>query len=240
MLYSNTNKTNKFNSVAIIIPTYNEEKTLPRLLAKVLTASTSGLKKEVIVIDDGSNDNTKQILEQFKKQIKILSHSHNKGKGASIRNGLKHTKSDIIIIQDADLEYDPGEYSQLLKPILEHSADVVYGSRKLSGENPYSSPLFNFGGWLTTAIVNRLFRSNLTDVWTGYKIFNYNVISSIVLRCQRFEFCPEVTAKLLKKNIPIKEVPITYRPRNEKEGKKIKIKDGIQAIWTLFRIRFIG
>ena len=239
MINSNINQTNKFNSVAIIIPVYNEEKTLAKLIDKVLNASTLGLKKEVIVIDDGSSDNTKQILAPFKKRIKILSHHRNQGKGAAIRNGLKHTKSDIIIIQDADLEYDPSEYNKLLKPILDCKTDVIYGSRELSGKNPHSSPLFNFGGRLTTKIVNLLFNSNLTDVWTCYKVFNREVISNITLQCKRFEFCPEVTAKLLKKNIPIKEVPITYHPRNKQEGKKIKIKDGIQGIWTLCRIRFL-
>lgn len=231
----------KAKKISIIIPVYNEEKTIKEIVTRVLNSNTLALQKEIIVVDDGSNDRTKYILNNLKKKnIRILFHKRNRGKGAALRTGFRHATGEVILVQDADLEYSPKEYPKLLKPILTGAAKVVYGSRELSGKNVHSSIFFHAGGKLVTFVANILYGGGLTDEATGYKVFAAKFLKSLPLKCERFEFCPEVTALTLKKREKIIEVPISYSARHKEDGKKIKTMDGIEAIWTLLKIRFKG
>lgn len=237
--------------LSIIIPAYNEERYIREILEKVKKVDLKHLNlvKEIIVVDDGSKDKTTAIAAKV-NGIKLISHVKNSGKGAAIRTGLKHATGDIILIQDADLEYNPAEIAKVVKPIADGKAAVVYGSRYLDPiqksrnksflrkvhRNAYQ--LFYLGGRAITAITNLLYNARITDEATCYKAFRADVIKSIRLRCNRFEFCPEVTAKVSKRGYKIIEVPITYMPRSFEEGKKIKMRDGIEAVWTLLKYRF--
>jgi dolichol-phosphate mannosyltransferase len=228
------------NSISIIIPVYNEMNTIEKIVDRVVKSSTLGLKKEIIIVDDGSIDGTTDLLKKLThKGLKILFIKKNSGKGTALRAGFKKANGDIVIVQDADLEYNPKDYPRIIKPFLNTNLSVVYGSRELSGKNRHSSAIFHAGGRLVTNLTNILFGSKLTDVPTGYKAFKKDVIKKIPLKCKRFEFCPEVTAHILKMGIRIKEVPISYLARHRAEGKKIKAKDGLVAIYTLLRIKFI-
>ncbi len=225
--------------ISIIIPAYNEKNTVLEIVKKVKEVKLRGIKKEIIIIDDASKDGTSEIIKEIKGDgiIKIF-HENNKGKGASVRDGINRASGDIIIIQDADLEYEPKDYPSLIKPIIERKAEVVYGSRILYKNYGYSSYYFMLGGRLVTFITNLLFFSKLTDEPTCYKTFKASVIKNIKINGNRFEWEPEVTAKILKKGIKIKEVPIRYYPRSIEQGKKINWKDGLAAIWTLNKYRF--
>jgi len=228
--------------LSVIIPVYNEEKTIFKVISKAKKSKTYNVKKELIIVDDFSKDNTINILKKIKdKSIKIIYHHKNKGKGSAIRTGLKNSTGDLILIQDADLEYDPNEYSKLLKPILENEAEVVYGSRleaiRKSQRNMYK--LHYFGNLLLTFLTNLLYNAKITDMETGYKLFKSNVIKSINLKAKRFDFEPEITAKVLKKGIKIVEVPISFVGRKFDEGKKITWKDGIAAAYYLLKYRFL-
>jgi len=235
--------------ISIIIPAYNEEKTINKLLEKIAKADTKNVKKEIIIIDDNSKDNTVKEILKFKKNnknksilsIKIIKHKQNHGKGFAIRTGIKQATGDITLIQDADLEYDPNDYYSLIKPILKGKAEVVYGSRRLKKANKQHSGFsFYLGGIGLTLITNLLYPGlHITDEPTCYKVFKTKIIKNLNLKCKRFEFCPEVTAKIAKKHIKIYEVPISYYPRTTKEGKKIKWKDGIEAVWTLLKYKFV-
>ena len=231
--------------LSVIIPVFNEEKTILELLKKVKKADIQKIEKEIIIIDDGSTDKTRDILRKIKsnktkdKNIKIIFQDKNYGKGFAIRTGIKHSTGEIIIIQDADLEYNPDEYYKLIKPILEKKAEVVYGSRILNKNNKISSLGFYLGGKFLTFLTNLLYNTKITDEPTCYKIFKKNILKSIDLKCKRFEFCPEITAKIAKNKIKILEVPISYNPRHKNQGKKIKVRDGIIEIWTLFKYRFV-
>jgi len=235
--------------LSVIIPAYNEEKTIYQLLKKVAKANTRKIKKEIIIIDDCSKDNTFKEVLQFKKRfkkksgyesIKLLRHKGNRGKGYAIRTGIKHARGDIIIIQDADLEYNPNEYYSLIKPILDGKAKVVYGSRRLKKSNKTAGFSYFIGGIGLTFIANLLYPNlKITDESTCYKVFKVDILKSLNLKCKGFEFCPEVTAKLAKKGIKICEVPISYYPRTVKEGKKIKWRHGFEAVWTLLKYKFI-
>jgi glycosyltransferase involved in cell wall biosynthesis len=228
----------KYSKVSIVIPIYNEEHTVYEIIKRVLKSDTLGLSKEVIIVDDGSVDGTRKQLKKIKdKRFKNYFHRKNKGKGAALRTGFKYVTGDIVLIQDADLEYHPEEYPKLLRPFLNSRTKVVYGSRELSGKNIHSSVLFHMGGRMVTTFANLLYGSNLTDEATGYKLFDTQLLQELPLKCQGFEFCPEVTALILKRKIKIKEIPIKYTARHTNEGKKIRAKDGVKAIWTLFRIR---
>lgn len=222
--------------VSIIIPSFNEAKTLPKIIEKLLLVRLD-FSKELIIIDDGSTDKTQEVIKKFSKNknIKIIVNSRNLGKGASIRKALKLTKGDIILIQDADLEYNPKDIPGLLRPFDDKSIKVIYGSRIL-GNNPTSHWTFSLGGKLLTLITNLLFNIKITDEATGYKVFRRDVLDKINLKSKGFEFCPEVTAKVAKLNIKVHEVPISYNPRSVSE-KKIKWWDGVEAIYYLFKYR---
>lgn len=223
--------------LSIIIPVYNERDTIRSVIDAVLGVRLS-LEKEVIVVDDGSSDGTADVLRSLEREnVKVVFQTPNQGKGAAIRRGLPEATGDIVIIQDADMEYDPNDYQSLIDPIIAGEAKVVYGSRQL-GNNTFSYRRFYLGGLVLSWLTNLLYGSKITDEPTCYKVFRKDVLDSIELKCKRFEFCPEVTAKVLKKGIKITERPISYRPRSIEQGKKIRWRDGVEAIFTLFRYRF--
>lgn len=224
--------------ITIIIPVYNEIKTLNQILEKVEKTDFCGLEKEIILIDDGSTDGTKELYSTL--SYKVLYHDVNQGKGAAIRTGLKEATGDIIVIQDADLEYDPVDYKDLIQLILDNKADVAYGTR-LNGGKPSRAFMFHhlLGNKLLTLITNILYNTTLTDMETCYKAFRADFIKDITIKSDRFDFEPEITAKVLKKGARIYELPISYYGREYAEGKKITWKDGFQAIWTLIKFRFV-
>ena len=227
--------------LSIIIPTYNEEKTIKNVIDRVKNVQLKNISKEIIIVDDFSTDNTKIILKKIEeKSIKIFYHKKNMGKGAAIRTGLKNATGDIILIQDADLEYNPKEYEKLLYPIINNKADVVYGSRveaiRKNIKNMYK--LHYIGNLFLTSMTNLLYGVKITDMETGYKVFRRDVIKDTNLRAKRFEFEPEITAKILKKGYKIVEVPINFAGRKFDEGKKITWKDGVQAAYYLLKYRF--
>jgi dolichol-phosphate mannosyltransferase len=224
--------------LSIIMPVYNEKNTIEEIIRRV--CAVAGIEKELIVVDDFSTDGTREFLKEYMDDcnIKVLFHDKNFGKGMAIRTGIKNVTGDMVIIQDADLEYDPNDYLKLIKPIVEDGADVVYGSRLLSHKNKMSYLRYFIGGQIVTWFTNLLYKSSLTDEPTCYKLFRADLLKSLRLNCKRFEFCPEVTAKVRKRRVKITEVPISYEPRKIKEGKKITWKDGLQAIWTLLKYRF--
>ena len=230
--------------LSVIIPVYNEEKTIAEIIKRVKAVN---LKKEIIIVEDGSTDKTREILEEIVRQkdssneIKLISRLQKSGKGEAIRTGLKYVTGDIVIIQDADLEYNPNDYHRLIKPIAEGEVLVVYGSRVL-GKNPKpNSPsrwLFYLGGRSLSVLTNLLYRTKITDEPTCYKVFKTTLLRSLNLKCKGFEFCPEVTAKIAKRGIEIKEIPICTTSRTLKEGKKIRLRDWFVAVWTLTKYRF--
>ena len=230
-------------TLSIIIPAYNEEKTILTILDKVCSVSLiENTKKEIIVVDDGSKDRTKDLVIDYKHKtdvdIRLIACAVNQGKGAAIRTGIQQATGDFVIIQDADLEYDPEDYNLLLPELINNKAEVIYGSRFLMKENKHSYQSFYYGGLLVTIFTNLLFAQHLTDEPTCYKAFRADFLKSIPLSCTGFEFCPEVTAKTAKRGIKIKEVPIHYYPRSIEEGKKIRWTDGLEALWTLLKYRF--
>ena len=223
--------------LSVIIPVYNEKKTINEIIKKVKRVKIS---KEIIIVDDGSTDGTRDFLKKLKDdEIRVFFHKKNYGKSHAVRVGIKETKGEIVIIQDADLEYDPQDYYNLIKPILNGKIKVVYGTRFPKGrDHPSLFNLFYLANKVLTTMANVLYKANITDEPTCYKIFDANVIKSLNLKSERFEFCPEVTAKVKKKGFKIYEVPISYFPRTTSEGKKINWKDGVEAIWTLVKYRF--
>lgn len=225
--------------LSVIIPVYNEESTIRQVVQKVQEAP---YEKEIIIVDDGSKDGTRDQITQISDSnvIKVF-HEKNQGKGAAIRTGCSKASGDIILIQDADLEYDPTDYPQLLEPIFQDRADVVFGSRFLGG-GPHRVLYFwhSFGNRLLTLLANMLNDLNLSDMETGYKVFNREVLNAITIRSDRFGFEPEFTAKVARKKFRIYEVPISYHGRGYKEGKKITWRDGVAALFWIFRYRFFN
>ena len=226
--------------LSIIIPVYNEENYIEQVISEVRNALPDlNLKKEIIIVDDCSNDKTGKILNRFKnvRDFKIISLPDNKGKGYAIRKGFQRATGDIILIQDADLEYSVRDYPALLKPLLENKADIVYGSRFKGKIEDMKWQNF-LANKILTLMTNILYGLNITDLLTAYKLFRREKIKSIKFKSKRFEFCPEITAKLAKRGFKIVEVPISYKARDFKSGKKIKYRDGIICFWTLIKYRF--
>ena len=223
--------------LSIVIPIYNERETLETLVAKVNAAD---YEKEIILIDDFSTDGTRELLKNFegKENFQVLYHNRNQGKGAALRTGFSNVTGDIIIIQDADLEYNPADYPILIEPILDGRADVVYGSRFLGGPHRVLFFWHSIGNMFLTTLSNMFTNVNLTDMETGYKVFTKKVNDTLSFKCNRFGFEPEFTAKVAKNNFRIYEVPISYNGRDYSEGKKITWKDGFAAIWYIFKFRF--
>jgi len=223
--------------LSVIIPIYNEANTLRTLIERVQRVP---LEKELILVDDGSTDGTRAILKELEHQenIRVVYHERNRGKGSAIRTGIQHVTGDMVLIQDADLEYDPRDYIRLIHPFTQDGAKVVYGSRRLN-QNPSSYRRYLWGGILLTWIANLLYGTRITDEPTCYKVFDAAVLKGIDLKCTGFEFCPEVTAKVAKRGLRIHEVPISYHPRKIEEGKKIRWRHGVQAIWTLIKYRVV-
>ena len=223
--------------LSIVIPVYNEQASLKDVVHRVKAVDYD---KEIILVDDCSTDGSREILEEFKdlEGYHVLFHTKNRGKGAALRSGFAHATGDFIIIQDADLEYDPADYPVLLKPIVDGRADVVYGSRFLGGPHRVLFYWHSVGNKFLTTLSNMFTNLNLTDMETGYKVFSKKVIDSITLKCDRFGFEPEITSKIARKNFRVFEVPISYSGRDYSEGKKITWKDGVAALWFIIRFRF--
>jgi glycosyltransferase involved in cell wall biosynthesis len=224
--------------ISVLIPAYNEKNTIREIVKRVQAMK---LVDEIIIVDDGSTDGTRILLAEMdgKDQVRVILHEKNQGKGAAVRTGISSATGDVLIIQDADLEYDPREYPNLLKPINEGLAEVVYGSRFLGA--PHRAILFwnMIANKLLTLMTNILYNNILTDMETGYKVFKREVVVDIKIHAKRFDFEPEFTAKILKKKVRLFEVPITFNPRDYSEGKKIKMRDAFEAVWTLLKYRFV-
>lgn len=222
--------------ISILIPVYNEKESLPEILKQVENVDFE-LEKEIILIDDYSTDGTRDLYASL--PYKVLYHNRNMGKGAALRTGFHAATGDIIIIQDADLEYNPIDYKPLVRMIVTDTADVVYGSRLADTRNNGKFLLLSYLANITLTYLTRLlYGTYLTDMETCYKAFRADFIKDITIKSNRFDFEPEITAKILKKNARFMEVPISYNARKTQEGKKITWKDGVQAIWTLFKYRF--
>ena len=224
--------------LSVIIPVYNEVESIKIILKRV---QDTKLAKEIVVVDDGSKDGTRDVLKKMdgKSGVHIILHEHNQGKGAAVRTGMAAAKGDILLIQDADLEYDPRDIPELLKPINEGVADVVYGSRFLGRAHRVTMFWHLVANKMLTLMTNVLYNTILTDMETGYKVFRREVIDGMVIRANSFNFEPEFTAKILKRNYRIFEVPITFNPRDYAQGKKIKLHDAFEAVWALIKYRFV-
>ncbi|MBL8049818.1 MAG: glycosyltransferase family 2 protein [Anaerolineales bacterium] len=224
--------------LSVIIPVYNEVESIQTILKRVQATKRAD---EIILVDDGSKDGTRDILKQMgkKKGLQIILHEKNQGKGAAVRTGMAAAKGDVLLIQDADLEYDPRDFTELLKPIEEGLADVVYGSRFLGRAHRVTMFWHLVANKLLTLMTNILYDTILTDMETGYKVFRREVIDGMVIRANSFNFEPEFTAKILKRKYRIYEVPITFNPRDYSQGKKIKLHDAFEAVWALIKYRFV-
>ena len=224
--------------ISVVMPVYNEAKTIQEIVRRVLA---TGLVSELVIVDDGSKDGTRDLLADMNGRdgIRVILHEKNQGKGTAVRTGIRAATGEIVIIQDADLEYNPREYPNLLKPLEEGIADVVYGSRFLGAARRPILFWNMVANKILTFLTNILYNNILSDMETGYKVFRREMIKDIPLHAHRFEFEPEFTAKILKRHIRIYEVPIAFNPRDYSEGKKIKMRDAFEAVWALFKYRFV-
>lgn len=225
--------------LSVVVPVYNESATVRELIRRV---EAVGLADEIVVVDDGSIDGTHELLAELvggNSHIKLIRHELNQGKGAAVRTGIQAATKDLVLIQDADLEYDPNDYHDLLEPLRAGKADVVFGSRFLGA--PRRSTMFwhMVANRVLTLMTNILYNSILSDMETGYKVFRRELIQNIPLRAKRFNFEPEITAKLLKRRVRIFEVPISFNPREYEEGKKIGLSDAFEAVWALLKYRLM-
>jgi len=225
--------------ITVIIPAYNEINTIEELLNRVLAMNVAD---EILIVDDGSTDGTRDFLATVdgKGPVRVIYHEKNQGKGAAVTTGMHNATGDVMLIQDADLEYDPRDYPVLFQPIEEGIADVVYGSRFLGAPRRPAMFWHMVANKLLTLITNILYNNILTDMETGYKAFRKEVVEDITIHARRFDFEPEFTAKIMKKKVRIYEVPISFNPRDYDEGKKIKLSDAFVAVWTLFKYRFVN
>jgi dolichol-phosphate mannosyltransferase len=224
--------------LSVIVPVFNERGTVAELLERVVRVP---LEIEVVVVDDGSTDGSREILRGFegRPDFKVRYHERNFGKGRAIRTGLEAATGDVVVIQDADLEYDPGDFVEMMRLFHEGRAQAVFGSRRLKkGNKHHAGAIYLAGGLFLSWVTRLLYGVNITDEPTCYKMVDAKLLRSLNLISERFEFCPEVTAKLARRGVPILEVPITYRPRHKNEGKKIGWRDAAKAAWTLLRLRF--
>ena len=225
--------------LSIIIPVFNEKNTILKILKQVEDVKLNNIQKEIIIVDDFSTDGTREILKNLKKH-KVLFHEKNMGKGSALKTGYDNATGEIILNQDADLEYNPEDYNKLLEPILNNETKVIYGSRML-GKHKDMYSLHFFGNKFLTLATNLIYNCKITDMETGYKVFTKDVIENLNLKARRFDFEPEITAKILKRGYKIKEVPIDFvNPRGFNEGKKITWKDGVKHFLYLFKYRFFN
>jgi glycosyltransferase involved in cell wall biosynthesis len=231
-------------TLSIIVPVYNEAQTIAEVIDRICAVDIGDMRKEIIIANDGSSDATSGAIDSSPRRsdprVHVYDNPINLGKGAAIRLGLRHATGAIVLIQDADLELDPREYTGLLSPILDGRADVVYGSRFLSGANGGVKRRTRLANRLLTWVTNVLYGSRLTDMETGYKVFRRDALAGIRLRCVGFDFEPEITATLLLAGRRIHEVPIGYNPRHVDEGKKIRWIDGVDALYVLIKCRCVG
>jgi glycosyltransferase involved in cell wall biosynthesis len=229
-----------FKRLSILIPVFNEVRTVEELIRRVRAADSCGLEKELVLVDDASVDGTGDLLKKIPRDndIKVFSHPHNRGKGAALRTALEHATGEIILIQDADLEYDPSDYPGLLRPILDGRADVVYGSRFAGGTHRVLLFWHFMENRFLTLLSNVLCNLNLTDMETCYKVFRRQCLEGLTLTSNRFGVEPELTAKLARRRFRFYETGINYSGRDYSEGKKINWKDGLAALWFIFRYRF--
>jgi glycosyltransferase involved in cell wall biosynthesis len=225
-------------NLSVVIPVYNEVNNIAEILRRV---QATNLPTEIIVVDDGSQDGTRAILQQLNGngKVRVILHERNQGKGAAVVTGMQAAQGDILLIQDADLEYDPRDYPTLLQPIQEGVAEVVYGSRFLGAPHRVAMFWHMVANKLLTLMTNMLYNTILTDMETGYKVFRREVIQGMRIRSKRFNFEPEFTAKVLKRKYRIFEVPISFNPRDYSQGKKIKLKDAFEAVWALLKYRLM-
>ncbi|MBR3633360.1 MAG: glycosyltransferase family 2 protein [Bacteroidaceae bacterium] len=232
-------------TLTIIIPAYNEERNLASVLDSVMQVELPyGADKEIIVVDDGSADDTVGRIQSFiaanpQARINLIRHTSNQGKGAAIRTALPAVSGEYVIIQDADGELDPRDFAKMLSKMVDEDLPVVYGSRFLIAGGRLGSRFFYYGNRILSALANVLYGQHLTDEATCYKLFRTSLLRSLTLRCRGFEFCPEVTAKIARCGIKIQEVPINYYPRTREQGKKVRLRDGIIAVWCLLKYRFV-
>jgi len=225
-------------NLSVIIPIYNEVESIREIVKRV---QGTNLAWEILLVDDGSTDGTRELLKEMdgENNVRVILKEKNEGKGSAVTVGIQAAEGDVLLIQDADLEYDPRDYPTLLQPLEEGIADVVYGSRFLGGPRRVVMFWHLVANYMLTFMTNILYNTILSDMETGYKVFRKHVVEGMTIRAKRFDFEPEFTAKILKRKYRIFEVPIAFNPRDYSEGKKIKLKDAFEAVWTLFKYRFV-
>jgi glycosyltransferase involved in cell wall biosynthesis len=228
----------RYHKLSVIVPVYDERNTVAEIVRRMRSVDIP-LEREFVLVDDGSSDGTRDVLQQLTDStVRVVYHERNRGKGAAIRTGLEQVTGDLVLIQDADLEYDPSDWPKLLAPVMSGKATVVYGSR-FTGERRNMLFLHWVGNRFLSLVTNVLYNTTLSDMETCYKLFDRRVLDGMKLRAMRFDFEPEVTAKVLRRGIRIYEVPISYAGREFDEGKKITWRDGFIALWTLVKYRFV-